>query len=124
MRLTLQRFTVHPPRYSWPRSPSGRALDEHIRANHAELTLRLNHPLWRLWEESAYDQTDECHYEKDTKHLQRVDAITGTVVQYTVCYAVQESCCNEHYIYRSDHDRQTLRHKRHFSCRLSPRNHC
>lgn len=52
--LTLQRYTIHPPRYNRLRSPTGRALDEHIRANHTELTLRLRHPLRRLWEHTKH----------------------------------------------------------------------
>lgn len=46
--LTLQRVTVHPPCHSRLRSPTDGALDVHVWANHAELTLRLRHPLWRF----------------------------------------------------------------------------
>lgn len=46
--LTLQRVPVHPPHHSRLRSPTDGAFDEHVWADHAELTLRLRHPLWRL----------------------------------------------------------------------------
>lgn len=51
--LTFQRYTVHPPCYSGLGSPSGGTLDDHFWANHIELTLRLKHPLWRLWEDTS-----------------------------------------------------------------------
>lgn len=54
MGLTLQRYTIHPPCYNRLRSPTGRALDEHVWANHTELTLRLRHPLRRLWEHTKH----------------------------------------------------------------------
>lgn len=53
MGPTLQRHTVDPPSDSGLRGPAGGALNEHIRADHTELTLRLKQPLWRLWEQHS-----------------------------------------------------------------------
>lgn len=38
---TLQRDTVHPPCDGRLRRPTGRAFDDHVGADHAELTLGL-----------------------------------------------------------------------------------